>query len=237
MLNQKPLFYVFLGKAFVPILVSTVPINQTRTQWCMHWGITATLPASPGSRFWQNFWILDMTRMKNILKLSLMSNYLLVDVRFSFHTIVKLKFYFESGPDFIAHIYMHSEVLIPSVVIMWLLYRKLTENSKCISSIPNIKYAVKSHVFSQGDKVYIIWRKTTITLRPILLRWSCSGSEAHLKKTQTSLASWLKVAGVPVKKSQKIVGRNIKFSKITKIWDLTTTSHIMVSETMHRTMS
>ena len=30
------------------------------------------------------------------------------------------------------------------------------------------------------------------------LRWSCSGSAAHLKKVHTSLATWLMVAGVPM---------------------------------------
>lgn len=35
------------------------------------------------------------------------------------------------------------------------------------------------------------------TFRPMRLRWSCSGSAAHLRKVQTSLATWLMVAGVP----------------------------------------
>ena len=36
------------------------------------------------------------------------------------------------------------------------------------------------------------------TLRPMRLRWSCSGSAAHLRKVHTSFATWLMVAGVPM---------------------------------------
>lgn len=42
------------------------------------------------------------------------------------------------------------------------------------------------------------------------LRWSCSGSAAHLRKVHTSLATWLIVAGVPVAtKSQTIIAKHL----------------------------
>lgn len=40
------------------------------------------------------------------------------------------------------------------------------------------------------------------TFSPMRLRWSCSGSAAHLKKVHTSLATWLMVAGVPIRNQE-----------------------------------
>ena len=40
-------------------------------------------------------------------------------------------------------------------------------------------------------------KKYIITLIPVLFLWSCSGEADHAKNVHTSLANWLRVAGVP----------------------------------------